>query len=44
MLGPWGKDVAGISWESLRLLARQIEVERGGEGPEPKAIEWWVNS
>ena len=29
--GPWGEDVTEISWESLRMLARQTEVGRGVE-------------
>lgn len=29
--GPWGEDVAGISWESLRTLVGQTEVGRGVE-------------
>lgn len=36
--------MAGISWKSLRLLAGQTEVERGGEGPAPKAGGWRVAS
>lgn len=31
MPGPRGEDVAGISWESLGMLAGQTEVGRGVE-------------
>lgn len=32
--GPLGEDVAGISWESLRMLAGQTEVGRGWRRPQ----------
>lgn len=32
--GPLGEDVAGISWESLRILAGQTEVGRGWRRPQ----------
>lgn len=35
--GPWGKDVAGISWESLRTVAEQTEVGRE-RSPEEEAL------
>ena len=41
--GPWGEDVTGISWESLRTLARQTEVGRGVEkaqNPRPGCGRW----
>lgn len=43
MPGPWGEDVTEISWELLRVLARQTEVGRGVEkaqNPGPGCGRW----